>query len=242
MYTLDYWEGQETIPGYFNCEGAPMSSKLSGRRRFLRESAALVGLATGVVPSAGAQMSPSEAPPKDTKDLIAYGERSHYVKSVRIPVMERMSPDEFGMTFHVLSPLQDSVGIITATSLHYVATHRGSYVPDINPQEHRLMIHGMVDRPLIFTVEELKRLPYVSRFHFIECIGNRAKPTDKTVQETHGMTSCAEWTGVLLSLLLKEAGVQNGASWIVSEGAEEVKGGSSLPLAKALDDCLVAYG
>jgi len=92
-----------------------MSSKLSGRRKFLRDSAALVGLAAGVAPTASAQMSPSEAspkssseaPPKDNKDLIAYGQRSHYVTSVRIPVMERMSPDDFGMTFHVLSPLQD---------------------------------------------------------------------------------------------------------------------------------------
>src|SRR5216683_3283799 len=116
------WKTKKTVPGYFNCEGAPMSSKLSGRRRFLRDSAALVGLAAGVVPSADAQMSHSEAPTKDCKDpkdLIAYGERSHYVKSVRIPVMERMSPDEFGMTFHVLSTIQDSVGMITASSLHY---------------------------------------------------------------------------------------------------------------------------
>ena len=151
---------------------------------------------------------------------------------MRIPVMERMSPDDFGMTFHVLSPLQDSVGIITPSSLHYVATHRGSYVPDIDPQEHRLMIHGMVDRPLIFTVDEMKRLPYVTRTHFLECIGNRAKATHKTVQETHGMTSCSEWTGVPLSLLLKEAGVQSGASFIVAEGAETVKGATSIPLGK----------
>src|ERR1700676_5586193 len=242
MYTLNYWEGQENNPWLLQLRRSAMSSKLSGRRRFLRDSAALVGLAAGVVPSAGAQMSPSEAPPKDNKDLIAYGERSHYVKSVRIPVMERMSPDDFEMTFHVLSPLQDSVGIITASSLHYVATHRGSYVPDINPQEHRLMIHGMVDRPLIFTVEELKRLPYVTRTHFLECSGNRAKATHKTVQQTHGMTSCCEWTGVPLSLLLKEAGVQSGASFIVAEGAETVKGATSIPLAKAMDDCLVCYG
>jgi sulfane dehydrogenase subunit SoxC len=78
--------------------------------------------------------------------------------------------------------------------------------------------------------------------HFIECLGNRARATHKTVQETHGLTSCAEWTGVPLSLLLKEAGVQNAASWIVAEGAEEVKGASSIPLAKAMDDCLVCYG
>ena len=104
------------------------------------------------------------------------------------------------------------------------------------------MIHGMVDRPLTFTMDELKRLPYVSRIHFIECQGNRARATHKTVQDTHGLTSCAEWTGVPLSLLLKEAGLQNGASWIMAEGAEEVKGASSIPLAKALDDCLVVYG
>ncbi len=140
------------------------------------------------------------------------------------------------------TPLQDSVGVITPSSLHYVATTRGSFIPDIDPKEHRLMIHGMVDRPLTFTMEDLKRLPSVTRLHFIECAGNRSTPERKTVQETHGMTSCAEWTGVLLSTLLKEAGVKGGASWFVAEGAEEVKGASSMPLAKAMDDCLVCYG
>ena len=193
-------------------------------------------------PRAARRPRPERAPKNDVKELIAYGERSRFVTSVRVPVAERPSPDDFGLTFHVLTPLQDSVGIITPSSLHYVATHRGSFVPDIDPKEHRLMIHGMVDRPLEFTMDELKRFPSVSRIHFIECIGNRSKPTHKTVQETHGLTSCSEWTGVPLSLLLKEAGVQNGASWIVAEGAEEVKGASSIPLAKAMDDCLVCYG
>ena len=91
-------------------------------------------------------------------------------------------------------------------------------------------------------VEDLKRLPSVTRLHFIECAGNASRPQRKTVQETHGMTSCAEWTGVLLSVLLKEAGVKDGAPWIVCEGTEEVKGASSIPMAKAMDDCLVAYG
>jgi len=233
-----------------------MSSKLSARRRFLRDSAALVGLSAGVIPAAAAQMSHSEAPAtnaaskdaaskdtacKDPNDLIAYGERSRYVKSIRVPVSDRKSPDMFGMTFHIAAPLQDSVGMITASSLHYVSTHRGSYLPDINPAEHRLMIHGMVDRPLIFTVEEIKRFPFVTRPHFLECSGNRAKPTDKTVQQSHGLTSCSEWTGVPLSLLLKEAGVQNGASFFIAEGAETVKGAVSLPIAKAMDDCLVCY-
>ncbi len=104
------------------------------------------------------------------------------------------------------------------------------------------MIHGMVDRPLTFTVEDLKRLPSETRLHFIECAGNRTSRRAKTVQETHGMTSCAEWTGVPLSVLLKECGLKGGASWFVAEGSEEVKGASSIPLAKAMDDCLVAYG
>jgi sulfane dehydrogenase subunit SoxC len=233
-----------------------MSSKLSARRRFLKDSAALVGLSAGVIPAAAAQMAHSAAPAttaaskdaaskdtacKDPNDLIAYGERSRYVKSIRVPVSDRMSPDMFGMTFHIAAPLQDSVGMITASSLHYVSTHRGSYLPDLNPAEHRLMIHGMVDRPLIFTVDEIKRFPFVTRPHFLECSGNHAKATDKTVQQSHGLTSCSEWTGVPLSLLLKEAGVQNGASFFIAEGAETVKGAVSLPLAKAMDDCLVCY-
>jgi sulfane dehydrogenase subunit SoxC len=232
-------------------EEIAMDSKRRNRRKFLKEGAVLTGLALGGAgtasgQTAGAQTSGHEMVSKDpkelAKELIAYGDRSRFVTSVRVPVAERMSPDMFGLTFHVLTPLQDSVGIITPSSLFYVATHRGSFVPEINPSEHRFMIHGMVDRPLVFTMDELKRLPSVSRIHFIECLGNRAQARHKTVQETHGLTSCAEWTGVPLSLLLKEAGVQSGASWIVAEGAEEVKGSSSIPLAKAMDDCLVCYG
>jgi sulfane dehydrogenase subunit SoxC len=221
-----------------------VDSKKPNRRRFLKGGAAAAGLAAGAVRSASGGQTPSSGAPskKDLKELIAYGERSHFVTSIREPADGRPSPDAFGLTFHVVTPIGESMGIITPSSLHYVAAHRGFYVPDIDPREHRLMIHGMVDRPLIFSVEELKRLPSVTRIHFIECIGNRSKPTHKTVAQTHGMTSCSEWTGVPLSLLLKEAGVQNGASWIVAEGAEEIKGASSIPLAKAMDDCLVCYG
>jgi sulfane dehydrogenase subunit SoxC len=215
-----------------------MDSKKPNRRGFLKSGTALASLAGS---TAVGKAQTQGMPAKKIDELIAYGERSRFVNSIRVPVAERHSPDEFGLTFHVLTPLQDSSGIITPSSLFYTATHRGSYVPDIDPKEHRLMIHGMVDRPLIFTMDELKRLPSVSRIHFIECLGNRARPTHKTVQETHGLTSCAEWTGVSLPLLLKEAGVQTQASWIVAEGAEEVKGASSIPLAKAMDDCFVCY-
>ena len=216
-----------------------MGSQKPNRRGFLKDGAALAGLAAG-----GARIASSQTPPpapKKTEELIAYGERSRFVTSVRVPVAERHSPDEFGLMFHVNTPLQDSVGTITPSSLFYFATHRGSFIPDIDPHEHRLMIHGMVDRPLVFTMEDLKRLPYVTRVHFIECLGNRTSGAKATVQQTHGLTSNAEWTGVLLSVLLKEAGVQNGAAWIVAEGAEEVKGSSSIPLGKAMDDCIVCY-
>jgi len=227
-----------------------MNSKKPSRRKFLASGAAVAGAAAAAARGAGAQTAApaaapaptSEAGKKAIKELIAYGERSRFVTSLREPADGRPSPDAFGLTFHVVTPLGESVGSITPSSLHYVAAHRGFYVPEIDPKEHRLMIHGMVDRPLIFTMDELKRFPSVTRVHFLECIGNRSTRTRNTVAQTHGMTSCSEWTGVLLSTLLKEAGVQNGASWIVSEGAEEVKGASSVSLSKAMDDCLVAWG
>ena len=133
-----------------------MSLKKSNRRGFLKGSAALAGLA------GSAQTAKSQTqgmPEKKIDELIAYGERSRYVKSIRVPVAERHSPDEFGLTFHVLTPLQDSSGIITPSSLFYTATHRGSFVPDIDPKEHRLMIHGMVDRPLIFNDRRTEAAP-----------------------------------------------------------------------------------
>jgi sulfane dehydrogenase subunit SoxC len=225
-----------------------MDSKKPSRRKFLASGAAVAGAAAAAARSASGQTPglvptpTSEAGKKAIKEMIAYGDRSKFVTYVREPADGRPSPDAFGLTFHVVTPLGESTGSITPSSLHYVAAHRGFYVPEIDPREHRLMIHGMVDRPLTFTMDEIKRLPSVTRVHFLECIGNRSTARRNTVAQTHGMTSCSEWTGVLLSTLLKEAGVQNGASWIVSEGGEEVKGASSVPLGKAMDDCLVAYG
>jgi len=221
-----------------------MGAKRPARREFLRTGAALAGGFTlgGTAPALG--QAPARPPmiKGEREGEIAYGARSKYVTSARIPHGGRPSPDTFGLTFHVASPLQDSVGVITPSSLHYFATTRGAYLPDIDPQQHTLMIHGLVDRPLTFTMDDLKRFPSVTRLHFIECAGNRASRRAKTVQETHGMTSNAEWTGVLLSTLLKECGLKNSAKWFVAEGAEEVKGASSMPIAKAMDDAIVAYG
>jgi sulfane dehydrogenase subunit SoxC len=229
-----------------------MGSERTSRRELLKSGGALAGGLTmgAVAPALGEAPASGEAPahgppmimPNDK--LIAYGERSRYVTSVRMahPMNGRPSPDEFGKSFHVASPLQDSVGVITPSSLHYVATTRGAYIPDIDPKQHTLLIHGLVDRPLTFTMEDLKRLPSVTRLHFVECAGNRHNANQKTVQESHGMTSCSEWTGVLLSTLLKECGLKGGATWFVAEGAEEVKGASSMPIAKAMDDVIIAYG
>jgi sulfane dehydrogenase subunit SoxC len=228
-----------------------MGSGRTDRRDFLKRGAAVAGgLTLGAAAPAireataageSVEDQSQEAPNYSSDELIAYGQRSRFVTSKRIPHGGRPSPDEFGLVFHVAAPLQDSVGVITPSALHYIGTTRGSFVPDIDPAEHRLMIHGLVDRPLIFDMEELKRLPSVTRLHFLECAGNRANRRHTTVQETHGMTSCAEWTGVLLRTLLEEAGVQDEGTWLVAEGVEEVKGASSLPMAKAMDDIIVAY-
>ena len=239
----------------------PMGSKRTSRRELLKGGAALAGgLTSGAVaPAFGQTPESGHAADHDhpmsgskvdhpmipgSKELIEYGQRSRFVTSVRIqhPVGGRPSPDAFGKTFHVASPLQDSVGVVTPSSLHYIATTRGAFLPDIDPKQHTLMIHGLVDRPLTFTVDDLKRLPSVTRLHFVECAGNRHNGRQKNVQESHGMTSCAEWTGVLLSTLLKEAGLKGSATWFVAEGAEEIKGASSMPIAKAMEDALIAYG
>lgn len=220
-----------------------MGSKQSDRREFLKRGVALAsGLGIGAAQPALGQLADPEGHIHGTDELVAYGKRSRFVTSERIAHGGRASPDTFGLDFHIAAPLQDSVGVITPSSLHYMGTTRGSFVPDIDPAKHRLMIHGMVDNPLVFSMEDLKRMPSVTRLHFIECAGNRSNSRMTTVQETHGMTSCAEWTGVLLSTLLKEAGVHAGADWIVAEGVEEVKGASSLPMTKAMDDCIVCYG
>jgi sulfane dehydrogenase subunit SoxC len=216
-----------------------MNHRDHGRRQFIKSGIALTGLAAGAgIGTASAQTADSAVP---AKDLEAYGERSRFVTSVRL-FPPPFNPNPFGLTEHLYTPLQDSIGIITPASLHYTMGHAPFYVPDINPEQHRLMIHGMVDRPLLLSLAELKRFPSVTRVHYIECNGNKPMPQFKTVQRASGLTSCSEWTGVPLSLLLKQAGVHNGAKWIIAEGTEDNKGTMSLPMSKAMDDMLVAYG
>jgi len=202
----------------------------------LKGGVALAGLAAGGAQPLGAQTPAAQGADNSAAGLVrAVGERSRFETAKRTWTGQ-------GRITSSLTPLQNSRGIITPSSLHFERHHAS--VPDIDPRQHRLLIHGLVNRPLMFTVEDLERLPSVSRIHFVECSGNTnpARRVAADAQGTHGMTSCSEWTGVPLALLLREAGVQTGASWLVAEGADAVKLTRSIPLAKAMDDVLVAYG
>lgn len=141
------------------------------------------------------------------------------------------------------TPLQDLTGTITPNGLVFERHHGG--VPDIDPEQHQLMLHGMVEKPMIFSMAEIKRFPQVSIKRFLECSGNTLtewkQPTGKTVQDTHGLLSCCEWTGVRLSTLLRAAGVGDKAKWILAEGADAAAMTRSIPMEKALDDALVVY-
>jgi sulfane dehydrogenase subunit SoxC len=251
-----------------------MSAKKSDRRQFLKNSAALAGLAAGAaaVRSVGAQApSPARRRPSIKDDIAQaaadtyegtpgpapgqafdaiYGVRSRYETAGRIGGIGAFHHGPNGRLSRpfvgAFTPLQDVIGNITPAALHYYDSH-GYIPPDINPKEHRVLVHGMVDRPMIFTLDELKRLPSVSRTHFIECnanggtSGHGADP-EATPQITHGLTSCSIWTGVTLSRVLGMVGVQKKATWILAEAAEGTRFSKGIPMEKAMDDCMLAWG
>jgi sulfane dehydrogenase subunit SoxC len=141
------------------------------------------------------------------------------------------------------TPLHELDGIITPNGLCFERHHGG--VPEIDPAEHRLLIHGLVERPLLFDMNDLVRFPSTSRVLFLECPANggmewRGAQMDG-VQFTHGMVHCCEWTGVRLSTLLGECGLKPEAKWILAEGADAAAMTRSIPLDKALEDCIVCY-
>ena len=142
-----------------------------------------------------------------------------------------------------MTPLQDQHGIVTPNGLIFERHHAG--IPDIDPSAHRLVVHGMVKQPLMFTMDALMRYPSVSRFNFLECSGNTladwTTAASSTVQQTHGLLACAQWTGIPVSALLDEAGLQPGAKWVLFEGADGANHTRSIPLDKVLDDVLAVY-
>jgi sulfane dehydrogenase subunit SoxC len=213
-------------------------------RRVFLERAALTGAAAAGAGVTSAVAEPL-AVPRWTKEpgaaLSAYGQPSRFESKVVRTVPAPPNPATVGIGT-ARTPLQLLNGTITPNGLHFDRSHSGT--PDIDPAQHRLLIHGLVKRPLVFTMEALSRYPMESRIAFIECAGNsgalnapQAQPLN--VQAIHGLVSCAEWTGVRLATLLDEAGVEPAAKWVVAEGADSAAMSRSVPLAKCMDDALL---
>lgn len=162
-----------------------------------------------------------------------YGQRSTFETATRVTRSWWAS----------LTPLQESHGILTPSALHFERHHNG--VPTIHPAHYRLLVHGLVEQPWTFTLDDLKRFPAVSRLAFIECSCNSSLewkgPSGKTAQETHGLTSTSEWTGVALKTLLQEVGVNPHASWMLAEGGDAAVMTRGLPLASILDEAILCY-
>jgi sulfane dehydrogenase subunit SoxC len=231
--------------------GPPVAS--ATRRRFLRQAVLLGGSAAtgGASAAAIAQDLADNVPPAVppwSKSLGApvlaspYGVPSKFEATVR----RRESPG-LTRTPHssvAFTPLQSLFGIITPSGLHFERHHAG--VPEIDPHQHRLMIHGLCRNPRIFTMDDLMRFPSVSRIHFIECGANTGMEWSNvavpTVQYSHGMIGCSEWTGVALSTLLDEVGFDPKAKFLLAEGADGAALTRTIAMAMALDDVLVVYG
>ncbi|MCZ6710931.1 MAG: sulfite dehydrogenase [Gammaproteobacteria bacterium] len=209
------------------------------RRVFLRASLGMAGglslLCAEAV--AGARPKWSQAP---GRGMNRYGVPSGFEDIGRVRIGSQRGTDGSGSSS---TPLEQLNGVITPSGLHFERHHSG--IPNIDPDQHKLMIHGLVRRPLIFTMEALDRYPMVSRIQFLECSGNSGalmapEAPNRTCGELHGLVSASEWTGVPLAALLEEAGVQASAKWLVAEGADAAMMSRSVPLEKALDDAIVA--
>ncbi|MCW5687738.1 MAG: sulfite dehydrogenase [Pseudolabrys sp.] len=216
------------------------------RRRFLTGAAGLVAAgAAGAARADDANLPPNVAPWSRTLgDGVAvrpYGQPSKFEKDViRRDVQWLTASRESSVSF---TPLHELDGIITPNGLCFERHHGG--IAEVDPHDYRLMIHGLVDKPLIFTLEDLKRLPRVNRIYFLECAANSGMEWRGAqlngCQYTHGMIHSVMYTGVPLKLLLEQAGVKANGKWLLVEGGDSSGLDRSLPLEKALDDCLVAY-
>ena len=163
-----------------------------------------------------------------------YGSRSQFESEVRW-----FNPTKTAS----FTPMQSGYGIITPSGLHYERHHGG--IPNIDPAKHQLVIHGQVDRPIKYSLADLKRFPTVSRTYFMECSGTTGRElmraTEPTVQRSHGLVSTSEWTGVPLSTLLKQTGLKPGAAWVLAEGADAAVMTRSVPIDKCLSDALIVF-
>jgi sulfane dehydrogenase subunit SoxC len=222
------------------------------RRRFLHQSVSLVvvGAAALAVPAVLAEESEKALDPMRVPGALPrpYGERSPFEKQTRLGGAGPGTPHGWGAmapnNFNSLTPLQDLHGIVTPSALHFERHHNG--VPAIDPARHRLLVHGLVERPMIFTLKELERLPSASRIAFLECSGNTwdgwREAQDVTVQDLYGLTSTSEWTGVKLSTLLETVGVRREAKWMLAEGSDAAGLDRSVPLTDdVLNEAMICY-
>lgn len=141
------------------------------------------------------------------------------------------------------TPLHKLEGMITPNGLHFERHHNG--VPQIDPQQHRLLVHGLVNNPSFFTMDSLLRYPMQSRICFVECGGNSNAGWNKLPSRSeagyfHGLVSCSEWTGVPLATVLNETGITKKAKWLIAEGADAFAMNISIPVEKAMQDGLLA--
>lgn len=211
-------------------------------RRLFLEGTVLAGVAgAGTVGAAAEPLAVQRWMQVPGAGFGAYGQPSRFEDKVVRAIPPLANPATQGVGT-ARTPLHLLDGMITPSGLHFERSHSG--IPDIDPDQHRLVIHGLVRRPLVFTLEALHRYPMQSRIAFIECAGNsgalnapQAQPLG--IAAIHGLLGCSEWTGVKLSTLLDEAGVDPAARWLVAEGADSAAMSRSVPLAKAMDDALV---
>lgn len=223
--------------------GEPAAGNGLLHRRVLLQ-AGLAAAGTAAAGGAKAASIGDDAPPWSRTPgagFTGYGTPSHWRKDVQR--IFTVTPGR-AVTGASRTPLEKLDGMITPNGLHFVRLHNG--IPDIDPDKHELLIHGMVRRPLIFTLDALLRYPLESHIHFVECAGNsgigsRSKtPQQITVGEAHGLLSCSEWTGVKLSTLLDEAGVDPAARWVIAESADAAGMSRSVPIFKCMDDAMIA--
>ena len=217
-----------------------MTDETRVSRRALLAGAALTAggvllerLPLGATPASPPSVDPSTIPGGATTATSA---RSPFETPARTPAGILTGP--------AYSPIHEFSGTITPNDLVFERHHGG--VAIIDPKKYKLLVHGLVDRSMVFTLDDLKRFPSVSRVHFLECSGNGrngyrdAKP-ELTPQMVDGLTSNGEWTGVPLSLVLREAGVRKSATWFLAEGGDAAKLSRSIPIEKAWDDALLVY-
>lgn len=169
-----------------------------------------------------------------------YGQPSVYEKDIIRWISANPNVPGNGVSW---TPLEELQGTITPNGLHYERHHNG--VPDINPSTHEILIDGLVDKPLTFSIDALKRYPQTTKICFIECGGNsnagwRSSPIQSAAGYVHGLVSNAEWTGVPLRLLLNECGIQAEAKWAIAEAADGASLNVSIPVEKLLDDAILA--